>query len=66
MCQPGRPRRSPCPRRARRFRLRFPEREVARVFLLVLVGVDALARARDVAREVDLRELAVFGKRAMR
>src|SRR5689334_25173533 len=41
----------------------FPEREVARVFLLVLVSVDSIARAGDVTREVDLRELAVLGKR---
>jgi hypothetical protein len=46
---------------ARRF---FPEREVARVFLFILVGVDSFARARDVAGEVDLRQLSVFGKRS--
>src|SRR5947209_4367782 len=42
---------------------RFPQSEIARVLLLILVRIDALARARDVAREVDLRELAVCGKR---
>src|SRR2546423_1142008 len=42
---------------------RFPEREVARVLFVVLVCVHALAAADDVAREVDLRELAVFWKR---
>ena len=42
----------------------FPESEIARVLLLILVRIDALARAGDVAREIYLRELAVFGKRA--
>jgi hypothetical protein len=41
----------------------LPEGEVARVLLLVLVRVHALAAADDVALEVGLRELAVFGER---
>src|ERR1043166_3495976 len=52
------------PGRLVRLLLCLPEREVARVLLLVLVGVHALAGAGDVAREVDLRELAVVGERA--
>jgi len=35
------------------FRRGFPEGEVASVFLLVLVGVNALAGAGDVAREIN-------------
>ncbi len=46
---------------ARRF---FPEREVARVFFFVLVGIDAFAGAGDVSGEVDLRKLAVLRKRS--
>src|ERR1043165_8692940 len=45
---------------ARRF---FPKREVTRVFFFVLVGVDALTRPCDVAREIDLRKFAVLRKR---
>src|SRR6476620_2463259 len=41
---------------------RFPQREVARIFLFVLVGIDAVAAARDVAGEVDLRKLSVLRK----
>src|ERR1051325_8637811 len=52
------------PRRFGFARWFFPEREVTRVFFLVLVGVNSITRARDVAREVDLRELAVLGKRS--
>ncbi len=65
MCQPGRPLPiSVSHARLVRLPLRLPEREVARVLLLVLVGVDALAPADEVAREVYLRELAVLGERA--
>src|ERR1051325_4897613 len=46
---------------ARRF---FPEREVARVFFLVAIGVYSFTCARDVAGEVDLRKLAVLRKRS--
>ncbi len=52
------------PRRLTGLLLRLPKREVARVLFLVLVRVHALARADDVAGEVDLRELAVFGERS--
>src|SRR5690242_19711018 len=38
----------------------LPQGEVARVLFLILVGVDAFACAGDVAREVNLRELAVI------
>ena len=43
------------------FLRRFPEHEVARVFLLVLVGVDA--RAALDAGVIEVRELAVGGER---
>src|SRR6185503_17239378 len=33
----------------------FPEREVARVFFIVTIGVDSFTGAGDVACEVDLR-----------
>src|SRR5689334_19260586 len=39
----------------------LPQREIARVFLLVLVRVDSFTRAGDVAGEVDLRKLSVLG-----
>ena len=44
----------------------LPKGKVAGIFLLVFVGVDALAVAIDVAGEVDLRQLAVFGNELMR
>ena len=43
---------------------RFPQSKIARVFFFVFVRVDAFAAAGDVARKVDLRKLAVFGKRS--
>src|SRR5688572_6606747 len=39
---------------------RLPQREVARVFFFVLVGIDAFAGPGDVAGKVDLRQLTVF------
>ena len=61
MCQPGRPGRQPgLPRRLARLR-RLPQHEVARVLLVVLVGVDA--RAALDAAVIEPRELAVLGKR---
>src|SRR5258706_1629764 len=41
----------------------FPESEVARVFLLVLVCIDTFAAALEVASQVDLRKLAVLRER---
>src|SRR5882724_2098277 len=41
----------------------FPKRKVARIFLLIFVGIDAFAATDNVAGKVDLRELAVFRKR---
>src|SRR5438445_5097755 len=52
------------PGRLVRSRCRFPQSEISRVFLFVTVSIDALARAGYVACKVDLRELAVFRKRA--
>src|SRR5262245_43028699 len=43
---------------------KFPKCEVAGVLLLVLVGVDAIARTGDVTRETYLRKLAVLRKRS--
>src|SRR5689334_21487622 len=37
------------------FACRFlPQREIARVFFLILVGIDTFARAGDIARKVNL------------
>ena len=60
MCQPGRPR--PDGRRPERFALlgRFPQGEVARVVLIVLVHVHARAAAHPA--EIGVRQLAVFGE----
>src|SRR5690349_13156755 len=52
------------PRRLSFARWFFPKREITRVFCFVLVSVDAITRAGDVAREVDLREFAVLRKRS--
>src|SRR6185436_18626180 len=41
----------------------FPERKVARVFFVVTIGVHSFTGARDIAREIDLREFAVFRER---
>src|SRR5712671_6791200 len=41
----------------------LPKSEITRVFLFVFVGVDALARAIDVAGQIDLGKFAVLGKR---
>ena len=46
-----------------RFVWRLPESKVARVFLLVLVRVDAFAATLDVAGKIDLRQFAVFRER---
>ena len=61
MCQPGRP--GPQPQSQRRLaRLgRLPQHEVADVFLLVLVGVDARARLQLIV--IQPRELAIGGER---
>ena len=45
------------------FRGGFPEGEVPRIFLIVFVSIDALAPARDVAREINFRKLAVIRER---
>src|SRR5438128_11029515 len=52
------------PGRLVRSRCRFPQSEIARVFLLVTVCIDAFARAGYVACKVNPRELAVFRERA--
>src|SRR5436305_762785 len=52
------------PRRLVRLFSRLPQSEVARVLLLVLVRVNALAAAQTVSGEVYLRELAVLWERA--
>jgi len=41
----------------------LPKREIACVFLFVLVGIDTFAAAGDITGEVYLRKLAVFWKR---
>ncbi len=41
----------------------FPQGKIACVFLVVLVSIDPLRTAGDIARKADLRELAVLGKR---
>src|SRR5688572_19304895 len=42
----------------------FPQGKIASVLLLVLVSVDALAAASDIARKIDLRQLSILGKRS--
>ena len=60
MCQPGRPGGSPDSHCGSPGPRALPQHEVARVFLLVLVGIDAGA-ALDAA-VIETRELAVLGE----
>ena len=61
MCQPGRPGRSPDSQDGSPGLRRLPQHEVARVFLLVLVGVDP--RAALDAGVIEARQLAVLRER---
>ena len=62
MCQPGRPADAGIPRRLPGLR-RFPQHEVARVFLVVLVGIDP--RAALDAAVIEAGQLAVVGNVAI-
>ena len=42
----------------------FPKGEITCVLFVVFIGIDALAAAGDIARKIDLRQLAILWKRS--